>query len=319
MRNGRGRNGERRNEHGWGGACGEHRGPGWGGYMKEHLAFTKMQAYGNDYVYIDAIHQNIEAPGTLAKMISDRHFGVGSDGLVLICPSNLCDFRMRIFNPDGTEAEMCGNALRSTAKFVYFHHLTQKEQLTIETIGGIQTVELFVQDGEVVNIRANIGKPEFRAEKIPVLTEGDTFLDQKLQVADKVFRASALSWGNPHTVLLTEELDELDLGKYGRLVEHMECFPARTNVTFAQIVDESHLRIREWERGTGETIGCGTGCCSAVVIGNLLGLCGRKVICHQIGGDLDVEWDAQDVVHMTGPSHIVYQGEYLYEAESAAC
>ena len=287
--------------------------------MMYRLKFTKMQAYGNDYVYMDAIHQEIIAPGNLAMKIADRHFGIGSDGLVLICPSDHCDFKMRIFNPDGTEAEMCGNALRSTAKFVYFHHLTQKEQLTIETLGGVKHLQLEIKEGEVVNIRANIGKPEFQADKIPVLTESDTFIDQQLQVGDRVFRASSLSWGNPHTVLLTEDVAALDVAKYGNLTEHLECFPRRTNVTFAQIIDEEHIFIREWERGTGETIGCGTGCCSAVVIGNLLGLCGRKVICRQIGGDLDVEWDEEDVVHMTGPSHIVYQGEYPYEVEGVTC
>ncbi len=282
--------------------------------MVYSLKFTKMQAYGNDYVYMDAIHQEIKEPGELSMKVSDRHFGIGSDGLVLICPSDTCDFRMRIFNPDGTEAEMCGNALRSTAKFVYFHHLTDKEFLTIETLGGIKRVRLEVKDNEVINISANIGKPEFRAAKIPVLTEEDTFIDQRLQVGDRVFRASSLSWGNPHTVLLTEDVSSLDVEKYGNLAEHLECFPKRTNVTFAQMMDDSHIRIREWERGTGETIGCGTGCCSAVVIGNLLGLCGRKVVCQQIGGNLDVEWDEEDVVHMIGPSHIVYQGEYSYEA-----
>lgn len=282
--------------------------------MVYSLKFTKMQAYGNDYVYMDAIHQEIKEPGKLSMKVSDRHFGIGSDGLVLICPSDTCDFRMRIFNPDGTEAEMCGNALRSTAKFVYFHHLTDKEFLTIETLGGVKRVRLEVKDKEVINISANIGKPEFRAAKIPVLTEEDTFIDRRLQVGDRVFRASSLSWGNPHTVLLTEDVSSLDVEKYGNLAEHLECFPKRTNVTFAQMMDDSHIRIREWERGTGETIGCGTGCCSAVVIGNLLGLCGRKVVCQQIGGNLDVEWDEEDVVHMIGPSHIVYQGEYSYEA-----
>lgn len=287
--------------------------------MIYRLKFTKMQAYGNDYVYMDAIHQKIAAPEILAKKIADRHFGIGSDGLVLICPSDRCDFKMRIFNPDGTEAEMCGNALRSTAMFAYFHHLTEKEQLTIETLGGVKHLQLEVKDGEVVNIRANIGKPELRADKIPVLTEGESFLDQQLQVGDRVFRASSLSWGNPHTVLFVEDVATLDVAKYGNLTEHLECFPRRTNVTFAQIIDSSHIRIREWERGTGETIGCGTGCCSALVAGNLLGLCGRKAVCHQIGGDLDVEWDEEDVVHMTGPSHIVYQGEYPYEVEGPAC
>ena len=282
------------------------------------LKFTKMQAYGNDYVYMDAIHQNIENPNLLAKKISDRHFGIGSDGLVLICSSDCCDFRMRIFDPDGTEAEMCGNALRSTAMFVYIHGLSRKEELAIETLGGQKYVHLFIEDGQVRNIHASIGKPELSAKKVPVATKEDIFLNQPLEVADRVFMASSLSWGNPHTVLFAEDVQSLDVEKYGPLVEHMECFPQRTNVTFAQVLDESHIRIREWERGTGETLGCGTGCCSAVVMANLLGMCGRKVEVLQPGGAMNVEWDVQDVVHMIGPSHVVYQGEYEYEIEETA-
>ncbi len=277
------------------------------------LKFTKMQAFGNDYVYMDAIHQTIVHPEMLAQKISDRHFGAGSDGLVLICPSETCDFRMRIFDPDGTEAEMCGNALRSTAKFVYYHGLTQKEALTIETLGGNQQVFLDVKNGEVRNIHAIIGKPEFRAEMVPVDTGLPEFFNQPLQVGDRLFHASSLSWGNPHTVLFTEDVNMLEIEKYGPLVENMECFPKRTNVTFAQVLGEESIRIREWERGTGETIGCGTGCCSALVVAHKLGMCGRKAWVEQIGGDLFVEWDEQDLVHMTGPSHIVYQGEYIYE------
>ena len=279
------------------------------------LKFTKMQAYGNDYVYVDAIHQHVDDWNGLAKAISDRHFGVGSDGLVLICPSECCDFRMRIFNPDGTEAEMCGNAIRSTAKFIYLHGLSDKEELTIETLGGHKHVRLFVKDGDVYNIRANIGRPQMNPQKVPVTTDREIFLNQPLEVAGRVFMASSLSWGNPHTVLLVDDVQTLEVEKYGPLVEHADIFPRRTNVTFAQILDEGHIRIREWERGTGETLGCGTGCCSAVVIGNLLGLCGRQVEVHQPGGTLQVEWDADDVVHMTGPSHVVFQGEYEYEAD----
>ena len=282
------------------------------------IRFTKMQAYGNDYIYVDAIHQKLPDLNMLAKKISDRHFGVGGDGMVLIAPSDTCDFRMRIFNPDGTEAEMCGNALRSMSMFVYYHHMTDKELLKIETLGGIQTVKLFVENGEVVNISADIGKPVFSAKKIPVITDGDTFIDKKLKVGDREFSVSSLSWGNPHTVLWVDDLENLDVEKYGKLVEYGECFPKRTNVTFAKLVDESHISIREWERGTGETIGCGTGCCTAVVIGNLLHKCGRKVEVEQIGGVLQVEWDEEDRVHMTGPAHVVYQGEYEYEAESVA-
>ncbi len=278
------------------------------------IKFTKMQAFGNDYIYVDAINQELTDLNELAKRMSERHFGIGADGLVLICPSEKCDFRMRIFNPDGTEAEMCGNALRSTAKFVYFHGLTDKTDFTIETLGGIKTVHLFVENGEVVNIHAMIGSPVFEPSAIPVATDKERFMEEKIRILDKEFLASSLSWGNPHTVIFVDDVANFDVHKYGPAIEYGEMFPRRTNVTFAQIVNEHYIKIREWERGTGETLGCGTGCCTAVVFANLLGRCQRKVDVEQIGGVLHVEWDENDVVHMTGPSHVVYQGVYQYEA-----
>lgn len=205
---------------------------------------------------------------------------------------------------------MCGNALRSTGKFVYMQGLTQKEELKIETLGGIKRVWLEVKEGMVENICAAIGRPEFTPEKIPVIVEGKYFLDRPLEVADRVFRASALSWGNPHVVLFAEDVSTLDLEKYGSLVEHMQCFPRRTNVTFARILDERHIRIREWERGTGETLACGTGCCSAAVVANRLGLCAQSVEVWQPGGQLQVGLDEREGVLMMGPVHFVYQGEY---------
>lgn len=278
------------------------------------VPFTKMQAYGNDYIYINTIAHPVEDPGLLSKKISDRHFGVGSDGLVLICASEICDFRMRIFNPDGTEAEMCGNALRSTAKYVYTYGLTEKKEFTIETLGGIKRLELTVTDKEVTDIRAHIGNPVFEPASIPVLTDGDRFLEQPVQAGDRTFTASSLSWGNPQTVIFVEDVDAVDLETYGPLLEHASCFPRRTNVTFAQVVDPEHIRIREWERGTGETLGCGTGCCTAVVIGALLGRCASAVEVTQPGGVLKVEQHEDGSVSMQGPSYIVFQGEYEYEA-----
>ena len=279
------------------------------------IKFTKMQAYGNDYVYIFTEGYDIKDYNTLAKRISNRNYGVGSDGMVLISYSDCCDFRMRIFNPDGTEAQMCGNALRSTAKFVYYHKLTTKTTITIETYGGNQTLDLTVENGEVVNIHAVIGKPILEAKKIPAITSDEQFLEQEHQVVDQTFSLSAMSWGNPHTVVYVDDVKTFDVEKYGSAIEYLECFPERTNVTFAQIVDESYIKMREWERGTGETLGCGTGCCSAVVISNILGKCGRKVSVEQPGGILDVLWDEEGNVHMYGPSHVVYEGEYLYELE----
>lgn len=290
------------------------------------IPFTKMQAYGNDYVYINAIKVNVEDWADLAIKVSNRHFGIGSDGMILICESDVCDFRMRVFDPDGTECEMCGNALRSVAKYVYYYNMTDKTEFTIETLGGHQKVSLDVENGEVVMIHADIGRPVFTPERIAVdmklanklvdINQGndEAFCDVPVQIYDRTFNMSSLSWGNPHTVMFIDDVDTLDIEKYGPAIENHELFPNRTNVTFAQVIDENNIKIREWERGTGETIGCGTGCCTAVVFGNRLGLTGRHVDVMQIGGMLHVDWDEQDHVHMVGVSTVVYEGEYIYEA-----
>lgn len=296
------------------------------------IPFTKMQAYGNDYVYIDATKVKVDDWQDLAIKVSDRHFGVGSDGMILICDSDVCDFRMRVFDPDGTECEMCGNALRSVSKYVYYYKKTDKKAFTIETIGGNQQVTLDVKNGEVVSVHADIGKPVFDAAKVPLLPDvaqkeaeacgesipdmqdrGELF-DVPVRIIDRVFRMSSLSWGNPHTVMFIDDVDTLDIAKYGPAIENHAIFPKRTNVTFAQIIDENNIKIREWERGTGETIGCGTGCCTAVVFANRLGLAKRHIDVEQIGGVLHIDWDEEDHVHMVGPSSVVYEGEYYYEA-----
>ena len=278
------------------------------------IPFTKMQAYGNDYVYINAGEVSVDDWQDLAIKVSNRNFGVGSDGMILICPSDVCDFRMRVFDPDGTECEMCGNALRSVSKYVYYYHMTDKTEFTIETYGGNQQIELDVVDGEVVSVHADIGKPVFDKEAVPVVAETPELYDVPVVVEGREFRMSSLSWGNPHTVMFIDDVDTLDIKKYGPAIENHPMFPKRTNVTFAQVVDENNIKIREWERGTGETIGCGTGCCSAVVFGNRLGLTGRHVDVMQIGGMLHIDWDENDHVHMVGPSTVVYEGEYYYEA-----
>lgn len=288
-----------------------------------NIRFTKMQAFSNDYVYVDAIHQKIEDPGDLAKKISDRHTGVGSDGLVLLCDSEVCGLRMRMFNPDGTEGEMCGNALRSLAKFAYHYGFTKETSFAIETLGGIKQVTLEVCDKEVTNIQADIGKPILDPDMIPVNIERAAgpgpeerlFLDIPLKVEDRIFKVTALSWGNPHCVAFVDRVEDFPVQFYGSCLENMrDIFPNKTNVTFAQACDDSHMKIREWERGTGETLGCATGCCTAVVAGHLLGKCGRKVSVEQPGGVLEVHWTDHGEVHMRGPSRIVYEGEYFYEA-----
>ena len=275
------------------------------------MRFTKMQAFGNDYVYIDAIHQELKNLPELARFVSDRHFAIGSDGMVLICPSDKGDFRMRMFNPDGTEGEMCGNALRSVGKYVYDHRLTDKTQLVIETLGGMQHLTLTVADGLVTNIRADIGEPRLDTSVIPVCTELPEFVEQPVAVFDRKFFVTAVSWGNPHCVMYVDSVADLDVERYGRALEYRtELFPNKTNVTFAELVSRDYVKIREWERGTGETIGCGTGCATAVVAGVLTGRLDRRVTVEQIGGPLLIEWDeATNHLFMTGPSHTVFEAE----------
>jgi diaminopimelate epimerase len=230
-----------------------------------------------------------------------------------------------MFNPDGTEGEMCGNALRSVGKYVYDHALTDKTELVIETLGGMQRLVLTVEDREardgerampqgrgfVSNIRADIGFPCLDTAKIPVNTALPEFVEQCVRVLDRDFYITAVSWGNPHVAMFVEDVDTLDVEKYGRAIEYMtELFPNKTNVTFAEVISRDELKMREWERGTGETIGCGTGCCTAAVAGVLTGRCNRRVTVHQIGGPLLVEWDeTSGRMLMTGPSHNVFEGE----------
>lgn len=275
------------------------------------IKFTKMQAYGNDYVYIDAIHQELAKLPELARFVSDRHFAVGSDGMVLICPSEVSDFRMRMFNPDGSEGEMCGNALRSVAKYVYDHGFTDKTRFQIETFGGLQNIELQVENQKAVNITADIGRPVLDTGKIPVNTPAAEFINQPVRILDREFYITAVSWGNPHCVTFVENTKDFDVETYGKAIEHhTELFPNKTNVTFAQVVRRDYIKIREWERGTGETIGCGTGCCTALVAASLLGLTDREATVEQIGGPLHVKWDS-DTGHMimTGASYTVFEAE----------
>lgn len=275
------------------------------------IKFTKMQAFGNDYVYIETINQKLpENLNELARFVSNRHFGIGSDGMVLICPSSVADFKMRIFNPDGTEAEMCGNAIRSVGKFVYDHKLTTKTNITVETLGGIKNLELTVDNDIVTNIKANIGKPIFDPKLIPVNTNKDKFFMENVKILDKEFKMSSLSWGNPHTVIFVEDVLNFDVGKYGPAIEfNTDIFPKKTNVTFAEIVRPNYIKIREWERGTGETIGCATGCSTAVVIGYELGLTSNKCTVEQIGGPLEIEYTSDKELYMKGPSNFVFESD----------
>ena len=274
------------------------------------MRFTKMQAYGNDYVYIDAIHQELPDLPSLARFVSDRHFAIGSDGMVLICPSDTADFRMRMFNTDGTEGEMCGNALRSVGKYVYDHMLTDKTEVYIETLGGIKHLWLETENGIAVNIKADIGEPVLDT-KVPVNTGLGEFVEQPVTAGGITLGITAVSWGNPHCVAFVEDTASFDVHGIGRELEYMtSLFPNKTNVTFAQVVSDSYIKMREWERGTGETIGCGTGCATAVVAGVLTGRCKRHVSVEQIGGILDINWNEEDNhLYMTGVSNTVFEAE----------
>ena len=274
------------------------------------MRFTKMQAYGNDYVYIDAIHQELRNLPELARYVSDRHFAVGSDGMVLICSSGRGDFKMRMFNPDGTEGEMCGNALRSVGKYVYDHRLTDRTELVIETLGGMKHLTLTAEDGLVTNIRADIGKPGLSSGVIPVCTDREDFIDQDVAVLDRIFKITAVSWGNPHCVIYTDDVDGLDLENIGPGFERHAYFPNRVNTEFVKVLDRHTVQMRVWERGSGETLACGTGACAVTVACILNGFTERNVTVRLRGGDLHIEWDQKtDTVFMTGPATEVFEGE----------
>ena len=273
------------------------------------IKFTKMQGLGNDYVYIDATKENIENPSVLAKYISDRHFGVGSDGLILICPSDKADFRMRMFNSDGSEAEMCGNGIRCVGKFVYDKKLTDKTLVTIETKAGIKTLKLNVKDEKVDTVRVDMGTPILESEKIPVITDEKIAQNLRLNALDKSFDFTCVSMGNPHAVTVVDNLSDFDVKKYGSILEVNEAFPNKTNVEFVEIKDPENIKMRVWERGTGETLACGTGACASVVACNLNGLTKRSVNVELLGGNLNIELGEDNHVYMTGPAVTVFEGE----------
>lgn len=281
------------------------------------MKFTKMQAYGNDYVYVPLFGANMEEPSKWARFLSHRRFGVGGDGMVLICPSDTADFRMRIFNPDGSEAEMCGNALRSTGMLVYEKGYTKSTVFKIETIGGVKTVYLDVKDGKVVNITAAIGAPILEAARVPVTVCGKdgVCLDVPVNVLDRTFNINALSLGNPHCVVFVDDAFGFDVGRYGPALECHKVLPRKANVEFVQVLDAGNLRMRTWERNCGETLACATGCSAATVCGYLTGRCGNETTVHQLGGDIGIRYDTtENCIYMTGASEIVFDGEVNIDA-----
>ena len=279
------------------------------------IKFTKMHGLGNDYVYIDAINQKIENESSLAKFVSNRHFGIGSDGLILICKSDIADFKMRMFNSDGSEAEMSGNGIRCVGKFVYDKGLTDKTIVKIETLAGIKTLVLNTKDGKVETARVDMGEPILEAEKIPVISKEQPVKNLELEAENKKFKFTCVSMGNPHAITIVENTKEFDIEKYGKILEVDKAFPKKANIEFAQIIDKENIKMRVWERGAGETLACGTGACATAVACNLNGLTGRKVNIELLGGTLNIEWNEKDNhVYMTGPAVTVFDGELYEEA-----
>lgn len=278
----------------------------------EQMRFTKMQGLGNDYVYVNCFKEKIDNPPELAQRISDRHFGVGSDGLIMINPSDKADFEMEMYNADGSRGEMCGNGIRCVAKYVYDYGLTDKTSISVETLGGIKYLDLTVQDGKVKLVKVNMGRPELAPSKVPVAAEGDRAVDEPITVDGKEYRMTCVSMGNPHAVIFTDrDIRELPLEEIGPKFENHERFPKRVNTEFVRVLDRRTAEMRVWERGSGETLACGTGACAVAVACVLNGLTEDEVTVGLLGGDLQIKWDREnDIVYMTGPAEVVFDGEW---------
>ena len=281
------------------------------------MKFVKMHGCGNDYIYINLFQEEETIPdkSELARTLSNRHFGIGSDGVIFISPSSIADFKIEIYNADGSFAEMCGNGIRCAAKFVYDQNIlsVKKPALSIESAGSIKYVHLIFQNGKVIAARVNMGKPELTSSKIPVITSKPKFIRETISVAknpNDFYEVTCVSMGNPHCVIFTNDLSQIDLEHVGPLLEHHNLFPKRTNVEFVQVIRPSLLKMRVWERGAGETLACGTGCCAAVVAGVLNHLTERKVIVQVPGGELYITWDhTNGNVYMTGAAETIFEGK----------
>ena len=282
------------------------------------IKFTKMEGLGNDYVYVDCTKQNLENASNLAKIISDRHFGVGSDGLILIKSSKKADFRMQMFNSDGTEAEMCGNGIRCVGKYVYDKGLTDKTTLKIETLAGIKVLNLNVEDGKVKTVKVDMGEPILDYKLIPAKDgkvyksrDGIKFYKVNINIEGDLKELTCVSMGNPHGIDFANNIEKLKIEKFGPIIEVDEHFPNKVNAEFIEILDKHNIKMRVWERGAGETLACGTGACASVVASFLNGYTERNVTVELLGGELEIEWNKEDNhVYMTGPAETVFEGEF---------
>ena len=273
------------------------------------MKFTKMHGLGNDYVYVNCFEEKIDNPPAVARFVSDRHIGIGSDGLIMINPSKTADFEMEMYNADGSRGEMCGNGIRCVAKYVYDYGLTDKTQISVETLGGIKYLDLTVEDGKVSLVKVDMGKPELEADRIPIISEREQVIDEPIEVDGKEYHMTGVSMGNPHTVIYVDDVKGLDLEKIGPKFENHERFPKRINTEFVHCIDRQTLEMRVWERGSGETLACGTGACAVAVSSILNNLTDTQVTVKLLGGDLQIEWDREkDRVFMTGPATVVFDG-----------
>ena len=275
------------------------------------LKFTKMHGAGNDYIYINCFEETVKNPEKLAIKVSDRHFGIGSDGLILISPSDKADFKMNIYNADGSEGMMCGNGIRCVSKYVYDNGMTDKDEISVETRSGIKLIKMNVENGKVVSARVNMGEPILEAEKIPTKFDGENVVRQKLTIDEKEYEVTCVSMGNPHCIVYVDDVKDIDLEKIGPKFENNEMFPERINTEFVHVVSDTELDMRVWERGSGETLACGTGSCAVTVASVLCGYCKRntEIKINLLGGTLTDIWTDGGDVYMTGPAATVCTGE----------
>lgn len=276
------------------------------------MKFTKMEGLGNDYFYVNCFKEQVDHPSQIAEKYSDRHFGIGSDGMILIKPSDHADFFMEMYNADGSQSEMCGNGIRCVGKYVYDYGLTDKTSITVETLAGIKYLDLEVVDGKVATVTVDMGAPELVPKNIPVVSEKDRVVAESIIVSGMEYKMTCVSMGNPHAVVFVEDVDNFPVAQVGPVFEHHKAFPRRVNVEFIQIIDRKTVKMRVWERGTGETMACGTGSCASTVACILNGLTEDEITLHLLGGDLKVRWDQEkNKVYMTGPARTVYDGEII--------
>ena len=276
------------------------------------MKFTKMHGIGNDYVYVNCFEETVKDPAAVARYVSDRHFGIGSDGLILIKPSDIADCEMDMYNLDGSQGAMCGNGIRCVAKYVYDYGIVKKENISVSTKSGIKYLDLTVRDGKVALVRVNMGSPVLTASQIPVVSSTEEMINAPLKVNGETYYITAVSMGNPHAIVYMTDVDHLDIGEIGPYFENHMAFPDRVNTEFVEVLDDHTLKMRVWERGSGETLACGTGACAVAVASILNGhVDGEKpVTVKLLGGDLEIFWDRQEnLVYMTGPAATVCDGE----------